>query len=133
MLETGNFVLANGNSNNLRESFDQPTDTILPTQTLKLNNTLHASYTESNYSRGRFQFALQSDGALSLYTTNFPLDIPNYVYWLTHTEGSGCQVIFNQSGSIYLTATKGNILYIHVVQCLCQNHSSPSISYQLVF
>ncbi|CAL9023382.1 unnamed protein product [Prunus brigantina] len=37
---------------------------------------------ESNYSRGRFQFALQSDGALSLYT-KFPLDTPNYVYWST--------------------------------------------------
>ncbi|KAL6286864.1 hypothetical protein ACE6H2_011254 [Prunus campanulata] len=119
MLDTGNFVLANRNLNNLRESFDQPTDTILPTQTLKLNNTLLASYTASNYSRGRFQFALQSDGALLLYTTNFPLDTLNYVYWSTHTEGSGFEVIFNHSGSIYLTATNGSILYIHVVHCLC--------------
>lgn len=34
MLDAGNFVLANLKSINLWESFDQPTDTILPTQTL---------------------------------------------------------------------------------------------------
>ncbi|KAL6271132.1 hypothetical protein ACE6H2_028043 [Prunus campanulata] len=133
MLDTGNFVLANRNSNNLWESIDQPTDTILPTQTLKLNNTLHASYTASNYSRGRFEFALQSDGTLSLCTKNFPLDTPNYVCWSTHTKGSGLQVISNRSDSVCLTATNGSTLYIHGVHCLCQNHSSPSISYQLVF
>ncbi|PQQ02064.1 G-type lectin S-receptor-like serine/threonine-protein kinase LECRK3 [Prunus yedoensis var. nudiflora] len=34
ILDTRNFVLANLKSINLWESFDQPTDTILPTQTL---------------------------------------------------------------------------------------------------
>ncbi|XP_034222772.1 G-type lectin S-receptor-like serine/threonine-protein kinase LECRK2 [Prunus dulcis] len=110
MLDTGNFVLANTNSTNLWESFDVPTDTILPTQTLNQNGKLFARYTETNYSQGRFQFILQSDGNLLLYTTRFPLESPNFAYYATMTMGTGFQVIFNKSGSIYLTAKNGSIL-----------------------
>ncbi|CAB4312096.1 unnamed protein product [Prunus armeniaca] len=110
MLDTGNFVLANTNSTNLWESFDVPTDTILPTQTLNQNGKLFARYTETNYSQGRFQFILQSDGNLLLYTTRFPLESSNFAYYATMTMGTGFQVIFNQSGSIYLTAKNGSIL-----------------------
>ncbi|KAB2604141.1 G-type lectin S-receptor-like serine/threonine-protein kinase RLK1 [Pyrus ussuriensis x Pyrus communis] len=112
MLDTGNFVLANKSSKYLWESFEEPTNTLLPTQTLKRNSKLYASYTASNYTPGRFRFALKSDGGLLLYTTNYPLDSANCEYWSTHTEGSGFQVIFSQSGSIYLTGTNGSILYM---------------------
>ncbi|XP_048425925.1 G-type lectin S-receptor-like serine/threonine-protein kinase LECRK1 [Pyrus x bretschneideri] len=108
MLDTGNFVLANKSSKYLWESFEEPTNTVLPTQTLKRNSKLYASYTASNYTPGRFRFALKSDGGLLLYTTNYPWDSANCEYWSTHTEGSGFQVIFSQSGSIYLTETTGS-------------------------
>ncbi|CAL2262853.1 unnamed protein product [Prunus armeniaca] len=112
MLDTGNFVLANRSSINLWESFDQPTDTILPLQTLNQTSTLFARYTATNYSKGRFRFALQPDGDLLLYTTHFPLDSANTIYWSTDTAGGGYQVIFNQSGSIYLTARNRSILHM---------------------
>ncbi|KAM1226248.1 hypothetical protein EV1_005730 [Malus domestica] len=112
MLDTGNFVLANKSSKYLWESFEEPTNTLLPTQILNRNSKLYASYTASNYTPGRFQFALKSDGELLLYTTNYPLDSRNHDYWSTHTEGSGFQVIFSQSGSIYLTGTNGSVLYM---------------------
>ncbi|XP_068309976.1 G-type lectin S-receptor-like serine/threonine-protein kinase LECRK2 [Pyrus communis] len=111
MLDTGNFVLANKNSINLWESFHYPTNTILPTQTLSQGNVLYASYSETNYSKGRFQLNLQFDGNLVLYTTNFPLDTPNYAYWFTKTEGSGFQVVFNMSGYILLTDKNGSVVY----------------------
>ncbi|KAM2522215.1 hypothetical protein PS1_029186 [Malus domestica] len=111
MLDTGNFVLANQNSINLWESFHYPTNTILPTQTLSRSTVLFASYSETNYSKGRFQLNLQSDGNLVLYTTNFPLDTPNYPYWSTHTNGSGFQFIFNMSGHIFVTDINGRIVY----------------------
>ncbi|BFG33524.1 hypothetical protein CerSpe_197980 [Prunus speciosa] len=110
MLDTGNFVLANRSSINLWESFDQPTDTILPLQTLNQTSTLFARYTATNYSKGRFRFALKPDGDLLLYTTHFPLDSVNTIYWSTDTTGCGYQVIFNQSSSIYLTARNRSIL-----------------------
>lgn len=74
MLDTGNFVLANRDYVNLWESFSEPTDTSLPTQTLAQGLRLVARYSEANYSSGRFQLVLPSDGNLVLYTRAFPLD-----------------------------------------------------------
>ena len=74
MLDTGNFVLANWDFVNLWESFSEPMDTLLPTQTLAQGLRLVARYSDANYSSGRFQLVLQSDGNLVLYTRAFPLD-----------------------------------------------------------
>ncbi|KAI5321254.1 hypothetical protein L3X38_030325 [Prunus dulcis] len=110
MLDTGNFMLANQRSSTLWQSFDQPTDTILPTQTLNQNSGLYARYTATNYSRGRFLFVLQSDGNLVLSTTNFPQDSANSDYWSAETTNIGFQVIFNQSGPIYVVSRNGSVL-----------------------
>ncbi|KAJ8770836.1 hypothetical protein K2173_021751 [Erythroxylum novogranatense] len=110
MLDSGNFVLRSTASINLWESFSQPTDTILPLQTMNKGIELIARYSERNYSNGRFKFSLQNDGNLVLYTTRYPLVDTNFAYWSTQTMGSGFQVIFNQSGYIYLTASNGSIL-----------------------
>ncbi|KAL2925028.1 G-type lectin S-receptor-like serine/threonine-protein kinase LECRK4 [Bienertia sinuspersici] len=50
MLDTGNFVLVSQASAVLWQSFDEPTDTLLPTQTLSLGGQLLACLTEKNYS-----------------------------------------------------------------------------------
>lgn len=54
MLDTGNFVLASQDSASLWQSFDHPTDTILPTNTMDKSSKLVARYAEMNYSNGRF-------------------------------------------------------------------------------
>ncbi|GLT59539.1 hypothetical protein SLA2020_323520 [Shorea laevis] len=111
MLDTGNFVLASQDSKNLLwESFNLPTDTIVPTQVLKQGSGLVARYTGTNYSRGRFTLVMQLDGNLVTYITAFPMESVIDDYWSTVTEGSGSQVIFNQSGSIYLEAKNTSIL-----------------------
>ncbi|KAL6200675.1 hypothetical protein ACLB2K_030456 [Fragaria x ananassa] len=114
MLDTGNFVLANRNSTYLWESFDHPTDTMLPTQRLNQAGILYARYTETNYSTGRFMFSLQPDGNLVFYTTNFPQNSPNSPYWSSwldaKNEEIGFQLFFNQSGNIYLTSENGSML-----------------------
>ena len=56
MLDTGNFVLASQDSSLLWQSFDHPTDTMLPSQTMSQGSKLVARYSEMNYSNGRFQF-----------------------------------------------------------------------------
>ncbi|KAK3205074.1 hypothetical protein Dsin_019120 [Dipteronia sinensis] len=111
MLDTGNFVLAGRDSVNLWGSFDMPTDTILPTQTMNQGSRLVARITDSNYSSGRFMFTLQTDGNLLLYTRKYPTEEVNYAYWSTQRSiNSGFQVIFNQTGYMYLTARNGSIL-----------------------
>ncbi|XP_022889084.1 G-type lectin S-receptor-like serine/threonine-protein kinase LECRK3 [Olea europaea var. sylvestris] len=110
MLDTGNFVLANNNSVVLWQSFDEPTDTLLPTQTLNKDGKLVSSFSKTNYSRGRFLFTLQTDGNLVSYTRNFPLDDVIFAYWSTQTVGSGFKLIFNRVGYIFLVAENGTIL-----------------------
>ncbi|KAF3660466.1 hypothetical protein FXO37_13443 [Capsicum annuum] len=102
MLDTGNFVLATSSSGILWQSFDEPTDTILPGQVLNQISRFVSSFSRTNASSGRFELFL--DGDLSLYTIKYPI-----VYRSTTTGGSGNQVSFNQSG-IYLHAANGTLL-----------------------
>uniref|UniRef100_A0A803PX07 Receptor-like serine/threonine-protein kinase n=1 Tax=Cannabis sativa TaxID=3483 RepID=A0A803PX07_CANSA len=112
MLDTGNFVLVDKNSNYLWESFDEPTDTLLPLQTLNQGKKLVARYSNTNFSKGRFQLMLQQSGNLKLYTTTFPLDEANSMYWSSETTANESRVVFNQSGLIYLQGKNGEILSI---------------------
>ncbi|XP_056162232.1 G-type lectin S-receptor-like serine/threonine-protein kinase LECRK2 [Syzygium oleosum] len=114
MLNTGNFILASTNHVNLWDTFSQPTDTILPTQQLGQGSKVNARYSEMNYSAGRFLFTLQTDGNLVLYATPTPLK-PSDAYWASATASTpriGFQLIFNQSGQVYLTNSTGTVLNI---------------------
>ncbi|KAM4082617.1 hypothetical protein ACJW30_11G188800 [Castanea mollissima] len=55
MLDTGNFVITSTNSSILWNSFDEPTNTMLPTQVLGFGNSLFSSMSEENYGVGKFQ------------------------------------------------------------------------------
>ncbi|XP_060190484.1 G-type lectin S-receptor-like serine/threonine-protein kinase LECRK3 [Lycium barbarum] len=83
VLDNGNFVLAASSSATAWQSFNEPTDTIVPGQVLNLDNSLVSSFSDTNSSIGRFKFILQTDGNL---------------------------VIFNQSGYIFLQAKNGTLL-----------------------
>ena len=112
MMDTGNFVLANQNSVHLWESFNKTTDTLLPTQIFVRGRKLIARYSEANYSSGRFNAEIDSDGNLVLYSRRFTEEVQGKDYWTSDTAGSGFQLRFNQSGSIYLQAQNGTILYM---------------------
>lgn len=99
MLDSGNFVLAaNASSSVLWQSFEHPTDTLLPSQIMSQGVTLISSFSAANYSKGRFTFTLRTDGNLVLYTRNFPMDDSIGTYWASETVGSASQLVFNQSG-----------------------------------
>ncbi|KAB2620265.1 G-type lectin S-receptor-like serine/threonine-protein kinase RLK1 [Pyrus ussuriensis x Pyrus communis] len=84
MNDTGNFVLQDKNSGSLWETFNNPTDTILP-----------------------------DDGNLVLNTINLPTDYANNPYFATDTtmgtvEGSeGKQLVFNNSGDMFVLRENG--------------------------
>ncbi|KAF6134410.1 hypothetical protein GIB67_038149 [Kingdonia uniflora] len=107
MLDTGNFVLSSDESAIKWASFDIPTDTIVPTQILNPLGKLSARLTQNDYSQGRFELILQGDGNLVLYQKARPMGDNYDGYWDTATT-NGSQLIFNQSGYIYLSLGSGN-------------------------
>ncbi|KAL5577859.1 hypothetical protein UlMin_019558 [Ulmus minor] len=119
MLYTGNFLLKSQHqtSATLWESFDEPTDTLLPAQTLAQEMKLVARYSETNYSSGRYIFLMQKNGNLVLYRRTLPLAFaPNFAYWESDTVDSGFELIFNQSGFINLQAENGTVLKMLTTQ-----------------
>ncbi|KAI4323354.1 hypothetical protein L6164_022968 [Bauhinia variegata] len=99
MQDNGNFVLHDKDGNHLWESFQEPTDTILPGQKLNLTKVaeLRARKSETDFSEGDFGFHCQDGGNLLLYY------IPERVdYWDGRTLNSNAdmQLFFNESGEI---------------------------------
>ncbi|GLJ16749.1 hypothetical protein SUGI_0288230 [Cryptomeria japonica] len=66
MRENGNFVLLDISNNTIWQSFDHPTDTLLPGQTLKRGSKIYSRATNATYSTGRFVLAYQKNGDLIL-------------------------------------------------------------------
>uniref|UniRef100_A0A2N9J640 Non-specific serine/threonine protein kinase n=1 Tax=Fagus sylvatica TaxID=28930 RepID=A0A2N9J640_FAGSY len=113
MNDTGNFVLESSNSNKLWQSFDYPTDTMLPTQTMMRGGVLSSRKSATNFSTGRFQFRLLNDGNLVLNTINLDTKLAYDAYYISDTydgsnsSNSGYQVIFNESGYMYILIQNG--------------------------
>ncbi|KAL3510891.1 hypothetical protein ACH5RR_030292 [Cinchona calisaya] len=110
MLDSGNFVLYNSDRRILWQSFDQPTNTLLPGQRLVANQELISSSSESDVSKGIFRLEMQPDGNLVQYPkgTSRPQD----AYWASGTFGSGPNVTLNLEGDghLYLINSSVNIL-----------------------
>ncbi|CAN6545595.1 unnamed protein product [Malus baccata var. baccata] len=113
MNDTGNFVLQDENSGSLWETFSNPTDTVLPGQTIERNEKLSCRQSETNYTKGRFQLRLQDDGNLVFNTVNLTTDNANFPYFDTRTtagsvSGSqGKQLVFTSSGVMFVLRENG--------------------------
>uniref|UniRef100_A0A2N9J8G3 non-specific serine/threonine protein kinase n=1 Tax=Fagus sylvatica TaxID=28930 RepID=A0A2N9J8G3_FAGSY len=87
MNNTGNFELQDSNFNNIWESFKNPTDTLLPTQSMERGGVVSSRQSETNFSKGRFQLRLQDDGNLVLNSINLPTTYANEAYYESGTLG----------------------------------------------
>ncbi|XP_010064169.3 putative receptor protein kinase ZmPK1 [Eucalyptus grandis] len=76
--DTGNLFLTDDWGGVLWQSFDSPTDTLLPQQPLARNMSLISARSRHNYSTGFYKLYFQDDGVLSLI-----FDIPSQSdrYW----------------------------------------------------
>ncbi|XVF04618.1 hypothetical protein REPUB_Repub05bG0099700 [Reevesia pubescens] len=107
MDDSGNLMLLGSNSI-LWESFNNPADTVLPSQKLDKGVALSSRQSETNFAKGRFRMVLQPDGNLVLTTINLPSDHVNEHYYQTGTVGDsnssspGFQVVFNESGYLFV-------------------------------
>ncbi|XP_074557281.1 G-type lectin S-receptor-like serine/threonine-protein kinase LECRK1 [Curcuma longa] len=125
VLDTGNLVLADA-TDVLWQSFDHPTDTLLPGQVLPADGSLRSQLTDADFSEGRFSLMAQADGNLVLYPLALPTGNRYAAYWATDTSGAGNQLVYNSSGSIYYDATSnGTIVAINA-----NSEYSPANFYQ---
>ncbi|KAF3951278.1 hypothetical protein ACB098_01G117100 [Castanea mollissima] len=111
MLDTGNFVLYNSSSMIIWQSFDFPTDTILPGQRLLENKNLVSSISETNHASGKFQLIMQGDGNLVQYPASNPK--PENAYWdsKTFTAGKKMSLNLDGNGHLYLlNTTTGSVV-----------------------
>lgn len=77
LLNTGNLVLTNQNGS-LWESFDSPTDTLLPNQPMTRNSKLVSSRSRNNVSSGFYSMFFQEDNLIRLL---FDGPYVSSVYW----------------------------------------------------
>ncbi|KAK2637137.1 hypothetical protein Ddye_031929 [Dipteronia dyeriana] len=109
MQDDGNFVLLDGNSKPIWESFKEPTDTILPGQILDMPSNLTSRRTPDNYADGRFLLILQADGNLVLYPISQSTESWYRAYWAsgTMTSTKSHQLVFDKAGYIYMKEAEG--------------------------
>ncbi|CAL5355866.1 unnamed protein product [Camellia sinensis] len=130
MLDTGNFVLSDTNSNYVWASFSYPTDTILPTQILPLGGMLYSKFSETNYSKGRFELHFTNGGNLELNLVAWPSELiytPPYYSSGTanlNSSESGFQLVFNQSADIYIVKGNGGVVQLSSWQNIVQISNS---------
>ncbi|KAF8396076.1 hypothetical protein HHK36_017688 [Tetracentron sinense] len=107
MLDTGNFVIASKNSSYIWESFNYPTNTILPTQVLGVGDSLLSPRSENDYSKGRFVLRLLPNENLELNQLDLQTKMP---YDAHYKSESVFQMVFNESGYIYIEKSNGSTL-----------------------
>ncbi|KAH0777723.1 hypothetical protein KY290_009134 [Solanum tuberosum] len=103
LMDTGNFVLYDSDRNVIWQSFDNPTNTLLPGQHISDGQELFSSASEADDSLGIFRLKMQDDGYLVQYPVNTP-DTAPYAYYESHIVGAGSNVSLNldDDGLLYL-------------------------------
>ncbi|KAJ4953855.1 hypothetical protein NE237_030687 [Protea cynaroides] len=103
MLDSGNIVLYNSQMKIIWQSFDYPTDTLLPGQQLVAGKELYSSVSETNHSTGKFQLIMQHDGNLVQYPV-VPSLMAADAYYSSGTLTAGDNVTLNlgDDGHLYL-------------------------------
>ncbi|KAK9281369.1 hypothetical protein L1049_004269 [Liquidambar formosana] len=110
MLDSGNFVLYSSDQETIWQSFEHPTDTLLPGQKLLTEVKLISSVSETDHSTGLFCLRMQSDGNLVQYPLENPFGGKN-AYWYSDTYGKiDVTLNLDDDGHLYLVDVTGSII-----------------------
>nr|GMD49406.1 G-type lectin S-receptor-like serine/threonine-protein kinase LECRK2 [Ipomoea batatas] len=106
MLDSGNFVVYNQDSDIIWESSRVPTDTILGGQNLSIGGELIPGISSTNHSSGRFRLEMQIDGNLVAYPMNLGQAVD--AYWASQTCCNGkMHLVLNSNGSMLVVHDSG--------------------------
>ncbi|XP_010242119.1 PREDICTED: G-type lectin S-receptor-like serine/threonine-protein kinase SD2-5 [Nelumbo nucifera] len=104
MTETGNLVLFDGNNKAVWQSFEHPTDCLVPGQTLVEGQRLTASISSSNWTTGVLSLFVTSNGLFALAES----DPPQQIYYRKKITGTKLD-----AGPSYVRFLNGSLsLYI---------------------
>ncbi|KAK3211570.1 hypothetical protein Dsin_016276 [Dipteronia sinensis] len=109
MLDTGNFVLYDSDGHIRWQSFEHPTDTLLPTQRLSAGMKLLSSLSETDQSTGLFGLYMQCDGNLVQYPKDSAVE--EFAYWESDTNNlllDNGTLTLGIDGNLYLVDTTGS-------------------------
>nr|GMC60600.1 G-type lectin S-receptor-like serine/threonine-protein kinase LECRK3 [Ipomoea batatas] len=111
MFDNGNFVVYGSGEKIIWQSFENPTNTLLPGQSLLNGKRLVSSASENDDSYGIFIIAMQDDGNLVQYPLQGPY-IPQNAYYASNTDRTGNNITLNldEDGSLYLINSTINII-----------------------
>ncbi|KMT14147.1 hypothetical protein BVRB_4g079680 [Beta vulgaris subsp. vulgaris] len=128
MNDTGNFALKRSNNDNsVWQSFNYPTDTLLPSQFMDITGVVNSRRSETNFTKGMFQLRLIPDGNLVLNNREL---VTGFAYGAYYTSGTNDpansvqKLIYNESGYMYLLREDGSRYDL-----LPQNKMHPSEKY----
>ena len=112
MNDTGNFSLKRRNDQNpVWQSFDHPTDTLVPGQSLKMSVVLNSRLSETEYRPGRFQVQITNDGKMQYYVMNLKTEIAYTAYHISDPSNAGNtqKLVYNESGYMYILRKDGSM------------------------
>ncbi|XP_051114868.1 G-type lectin S-receptor-like serine/threonine-protein kinase At5g35370 [Andrographis paniculata] len=107
LLESGNLALLDSANVSLWQSFDHPTDVIVPGQNLTVGKPLISSSTDSNFSEGNYRLVLSDDDAM--------LQWKGMTYWkmsmdpraFRHTAAATVEYMMMNTSGVYLMGKNG--------------------------
>ncbi|XP_047150752.1 G-type lectin S-receptor-like serine/threonine-protein kinase LECRK3 [Vigna umbellata] len=118
VLDNGSFELVDDDGKRVWESFEEPTDTILPGQNLSRPRSFRARQSDTSFDDGNFELSWQGDSNLVLYhspkSSNDDAESsqsPTHdAYWATGTVGTESQLFFDESGHMYIKNGTGTVI-----------------------
>ncbi|KAM7497576.1 hypothetical protein LguiA_021990 [Lonicera macranthoides] len=82
---------------------------------MEINGVLNSQISDTNFSQGRFQFRFLEDGNAVLNPRDVPSNFAYDTYYSSNTHdstnssNSGCQLVFNQIGHLFIVRRNGQI------------------------
>lgn len=111
MLDNGNFVVYGHNGGVIWQSFDSPTDTLLPGQRLPSGQELVSRASQMDLGRGKFRLKMQADGNLVQYPVSSLSDTAENAYYSSGTYGDGKNLSLNLENDGRLHVYNGAVSY----------------------